>query len=79
MMERPKMGFSVPIERWLRGGLRSWADDLLSEASLKRGGLLRTAPIQQAWQWFLNGDASSALGLWAILNFQAWHEHWLNG
>lgn len=76
LVERPKMGFSVPVARWLRGGLRPIAEELLSKESLERSGVLRPALVRRAWQGFLSGERSEALGLWAIVMFQLWWEHW---
>jgi len=77
MMERPKMGFSVPIDRWLRGPLQAWAEDLLSPAALERSGMLNVAGVRSAWSSFLSGDGRvSGMGIWALVNFQAWHQRW---
>lgn len=77
MVERPKMGFSVPIDRWLRGALRPWAEDLLSEAALARSGALEVGAARQAWQAFLRGDGRvGGMAIWALVNFQAWQQRW---
>ena len=75
MVERPKMGFSVPIDAWLRGPLRSWADDLLSQDRIARDGVLDPLAVRSAWQSFQDGHASGLM-LWTVLMFQAWHERW---
>ncbi len=72
MIERPKMGFGVPIDSWLRGPLREWAEDLLSPSSLQNGGLLRSEPIQQKWQEHLSGRRNWQYLLWDVLMLQAW-------
>ena len=72
MVERPKMGFSVPIDRWLRGPLREWAESLLSPESLRRGGYLAVAPIRKAWDEFLTQSRNWQHQLWAVLMFQSW-------
>lgn len=74
IIERPKMGFGVPLAHWLRGPLRIWAEDFLSESSLKRSGCLTVEPIRTAWAEHLSGKRNHAYRLWDVLMFQAWHE-----
>lgn len=76
LVERPKMGLSVPIDQWLRGPLRTWADELLAPERLEREGILRSAPIRAAWDDFQRGNPN-ALGIWTVIMFQAWKERWL--
>ena len=73
LTERPKMGFGVPIDQWLRGPLRSWAEELLSESSLKNSGL-NSSPIRQRWQEHLSEQRHWHYALWPVLMYQAWHE-----
>jgi asparagine synthase (glutamine-hydrolysing) len=72
MVERPKSGFAIPLARWLRGDLRPWAEDLLSDTALKCHGDFDPRPIRGLWTRFLKGSESSQDQLWNILMFQAW-------
>ena len=71
LIERPKMGFGVPIDHWLRGPLRGWAENLLDEKRLALQGLLTPGPIRERWKAHLEG-ANWAYPLWNVLMLQAW-------
>ena len=73
MVERPKMGFGVPIELWLRGPLRDWAESLLSERALSQSGLLNPAPVRKKWLEHQSGRYNWKYELWPVLMFQSWH------
>lgn len=74
LIERPKMGFGVPLGDWLRGPLRDWAEDLLDPRHLS-GHLLDPMAVQALWREHLT-HRNRAYGLWNILMFEAWHRHW---
>lgn len=71
LIERPKMGFGVPLDQWLRGPLRSWADHLLGETRLKQQGLFNPDPIRARWRAHLDGT-NWGYPLWNVLMAQAW-------
>lgn len=71
LIDRPKMGFSVPLGDWLRGGLRDWAEDLLAERRLREEGLLNAEGVRKLWRSHLSGNDRKG-ELWAVLMFQAW-------
>jgi asparagine synthase (glutamine-hydrolysing) len=75
LVERPKVGFSVPLARWLGGPLRDWAGSLLARDAVARANLLNPEPVQQAWKRFCEGRTELAQGLWAILMLRAWEDH----
>jgi asparagine synthase (glutamine-hydrolysing) len=72
LVDRPKMGFDLPVDAWLRGPLRDWAEELLCEHRLQADGYLRPDPVRAAWRDHTEGARNNAYRLWAVLMFQAW-------
>ncbi len=75
LTERPKMGFAVPLDAWLRGPLRAWAESLLAGDRLSADGFLEPLPIRNAWAEHLSGRRNLQQPLWCVLMFQAWLDH----
>jgi asparagine synthase (glutamine-hydrolysing) len=72
LIDRPKMGFGIPLESWLRGRLRDWADSLLDPAAIRAHGLFDPAPVRAVWAEHLAGKCDEQFRLWAVLMLQAW-------
>lgn len=77
LVERPKMGFGVPIASWLRGPLRDWAENLLDARQLAEGGLVDPAPVRRAWTAHLAGGRNLEYPLWTVLMLEAWRRRWI--
>ncbi len=78
LVDRPKMGFSVPIGDWLRGPLRDWAEELLFSNELESRRYLQLGKTRPGWDRLQSGDDKAALAFWAVLMFESWRRHWLN-
>jgi asparagine synthase (glutamine-hydrolysing) len=74
LFNRPKAGFGIPIGDWLRGRLRSWAEELLDERRLAREGWFDPVIVRRRWQEHLSRRRDSTAAIWAILMFQCWLE-----
>jgi asparagine synthase (glutamine-hydrolysing) len=72
LIDRPKQGFGLPIDEWLRGPLKDWAEDLISDRRLDREGFIRPEPVRRAWSEHLSGRKNMPHHLWAVLMFQSW-------
>ena len=74
LTERPKMGFGLPVDDWLRSALRPWAEELLSESALDSHGLFDRSLVRTRWREHLAGTKKWHAFLWNILMFNAWYE-----
>jgi asparagine synthase (glutamine-hydrolysing) len=72
MFQRPKMGFGAPVDSWIKGPLRDWAEELMSEAELSRDGWLDPRPIRRRWMQHQRGYQNWRDSLWTVLMLQAW-------
>ena len=72
LIDRPKQGFGIPLDTWLRGPLREWAEELLDERRLRREGYLHSSPIREKWDEHLSGRRNWQYWLWNVLMFQSW-------
>lgn len=75
LVDRPKMGFGVPIDQWLRGPLREWGESLVNERRLAEQGIYDPRTVRNLWEAHIRGDADEHYRLWPILMFQAWHDN----
>ena len=76
IVERPKMGFGVPINKWLRSELCGWASQLLDAQLLMKQGYFYAEPIVRMWDEHVSGRADRSTELWPVLMFQAWLQEW---
>jgi asparagine synthase (glutamine-hydrolysing) len=74
LVDRPKMGFSVPLDLWLRGPLRDWAENYLAEDRLIAEKFFDSKVARQTWKKHLDGEINAGGPLWTVIMFQAWHE-----
>jgi asparagine synthase (glutamine-hydrolysing) len=77
MVDRPKVGFSVPIDEWLRGRLKDWAGDLLFSDEMRSDGLFDALAVRKAWSRFQAGATDAGVAIWAVVMFQAWRDQWI--
>ena len=72
LVDRPKMGFGIPVGQWLRGPLRAWADELLDPVLVREQGFLDSSAVERRWNAHLEGRADLTFQVWSLLMFQAW-------
>lgn len=77
LINRPKMGFAIPVGSWLRGNLRDWTEELLNKKSLEADGILNVDMVQEVWRKHLDGSTDHSAALWGVLMFQAWQRKWM--
>ena len=78
LVDRPKMGFGIPVSAWLRGPLRPWAEDLLAAPALARHGVLDPGPVREAWRLHLSKRRDLGYELWDVLMLEAWLDRWMS-
>lgn len=76
LIDRPKTGFSIPLDQWLRGPLKSWAWDLLAPARLRQQGLFEARRVELMLHQHMSGRRNHGYWLWNVLMVQAWHDEW---
>ena len=76
LIDRPKMGFGIPLAEWLRGPLRDWGESLLSEQRLREGGFFDANLVRRTWAEHLSGAHNHQYLLWNVLMFEAWRVRW---
>ena len=79
LVDRPKMGFGVPLEQWLRGPLRNWGESLLDEQKLRSEGYLNPVPVRRMWEEHISGQRRWHYYLWDVLMFEAWLDRCKSG
>jgi asparagine synthase (glutamine-hydrolysing) len=77
IMERPKMGFGIPIENWLCNELKDLVEEYLSEEALKTHGLFNVQAVRKIVEDFFNGRKEKHLKVWYLLMFQMWYKQWM--
>jgi asparagine synthase (glutamine-hydrolysing) len=77
-MERPKMGFGVPVASWLRGDLRKLFDEVMDESKIERQGILNVKTVARLKRAYLEGRLSDGERMWYVFSFQLWYNRWMN-
>ena len=74
IVNRPKMGFGIPIDVWLRGPLKDWAAELLNKSRLQNEGFFDAEIVQKKWKQHLSEERNFQHQLWNVLMFNSWYE-----
>lgn len=77
LIDRPKMGFSVPVANWIRNDLKEWSSDLLSRKFLTEQAIFNTDHLSKIYNEHLSGTADHSHKLWTVLMFQAWYQKYI--
>lgn len=77
IMERPKMGFGIPIAAWMANELRQLVTDYLSPSALAKHGLFNEQEVAVMLKDFMSGRKEKHLKIWYLLMFQMWYEKWM--
>jgi len=72
LMERPKMGFAIPVGEWIKGSMREWAEELIAQNRIEQENYFNTQAVGEMWQQHLSGRFNRTHELWNILMFQSW-------
>jgi len=78
IMDRPKMGFGIPIANWLQNDLKIFVDRYFDEAFIKKQDIFNNDEMQRIKGLFYNGKKESAEKIWFLLMFQMWYDKWMN-
>ena len=74
LVDRPKQGFGMPVNDWLRGPLREWTEDLISTKNLPSDGLLNGDLVRKIWSEHLSGSRNWEYKIWPVVMWQQWHK-----
>jgi asparagine synthase (glutamine-hydrolysing) len=78
ILDRPKQGFSVPLSTWLRGPLRTWAEDILLDPATVQRGYFRRASVEQLLARHAAGTDAESKRIWALVMLELWHREYVD-
>jgi len=79
VLRKPKHGFSVPLDPWFRGELKSFSFEVLLDERTRRRGYFNAAFVERLWREHVEGRQIWDAHLWQLLNFELWHRIYLDG